>query len=518
MTVDSSIRLLNVDDNEDDAHLLRRHLKKSELSVHFEWVDDETSFLEQLVKGDWDLIISDYSMPSFNGLRVLELVKEHRPEIPVIIMSGAVGEELAVETMRSGARDFILKNSRSRLVPAIIREITEARSRLEKRKAENALDKQHTILRLSHEAARVGSWGYDPNTQQLLCSQSMKTLCGYQDRNGNATLDDFVQIIHQEDRERFSSTLELSISEKLPFIIKHRVKTGGGKLKWFESRAHYHPEEDGEARIIGISIDITELVDGMSALRTAKEKAEESDHLKSAFLANISHELRTPLNAIIGLANLLKDDVSDELESMKWAAVIHDNGKHLLDLINDIVDSAKIESGEIKAEIQQFELPSLLEQIRDSFSTDTKLQTLEGLNLEIPPRDTKRFFVCTDHRRLRQILLNLIRNAIKFTDEGEIRFGYRVQEPEHIQFFVTDSGIGIPKEKQKIIFERFRQVDQSMSRGFQGAGLGLSISRGLTELLGGDLEVESESGKGSSFYFTLPCLATKENSIEAQRD
>ncbi|MBK1877061.1 ATP-binding response regulator [Pelagicoccus mobilis] len=504
-----TVRILNVEDNEDDFLLLKRHLKKSSFGCELAWVDSKSAFLQAIESQNWDLIISDYSMPSLSGLHVLQALKDRSLDIPVIIMSGAVGEELAVETMRNGARDFILKNSRSRLLPAIEREVVEARHRSEKQFAEQALNKQHAVLRLAEDAAQVGSWAYEPSTGQFIWSRSTKSLYQIKSRSPSISIDAFLNIFVEEDRSDFILSIQKSLTELSPFCIKHRILNDDGEVKWFESRGQPFRNKHGKNTLVGVSIDITDHVESLLELRKSKEQAEKSDRLKTAFLANISHELRTPLNAIIGLANLLQEDVTDQEESMHWAKVIFENGNHLLDLINDIVDSAKIESGEMKAEPSCFDLHSFLEQVRESFSADPKLKELEGLFLELPQIDQKtppKRTVYTDHRRLRQVLLNLIRNAIKFTDSGRITFGYIDDDESYLHFYVRDTGIGIPGDKQEIIFERFRQIDQKFNRDFQGAGLGLSISQGLVELLGGNLSVDSQVDVGSTFSFSIPCL------------
>ncbi len=239
-------------------------------------------------------------------------------------------------------------------------------------------------------------------------------------------------------------------------------------------------------------------------LKIEKERAEESDRLKSAFLANMSHEIRTPMNAILGFANLLgEEDISPE-EQKEYTELINLNSKVLLELINDIIDVAKIEARQLKIVKEPFQLNQFMRGLHMIFLETLKRQDKGHIQLRLKiPKPIDEITLNTDSFRLRQILNNLLGNAIKFTHQGYIEFGYNITE-DKLQFYVKDSGIGISEDKKELIFSRFRQVDESHTRNYGGTGLGLSISAGLISLLKGDIWVDSASGKGSVFYFTLP--------------
>lgn len=240
-------------------------------------------------------------------------------------------------------------------------------------------------------------------------------------------------------------------------------------------------------------------------LLEAKRKAEESDMLKSAFLANMSHEIRTPLNGIIGFSEfLINKDLNNEI-SQEYLKIINGSGKHLLNLINDIIDISKIEAGRMKISETECILNNLIHELFSFFETDLKANEKEEVALSMTEGLSQtESIINVDEVRLRQILTNLLGNAAKFTNKGCIRFGYRLQNENTLLFFVEDSGIGLPKDKQDVIFGRFNQADGSITREYGGTGLGLAISKGLTELLGGNIWVKSEDGEGSKFYFTLP--------------
>ncbi len=232
----------------------------------------------------------------------------------------------------------------------------------------------------------------------------------------------------------------------------------------------------------------------------AKEKAEESDRLKTAFLQNMSHEIRTPLNGIIGFSLLLNSETNTKDDIFEFTDMINQSGKRLIEIVNNVLDISKIQTGQVSIEKTSISLSSLFTYITTFFSPLAKTK-----NIKLSYQDLDGVYpkIFSDEAKLNQILTNLVNNAIKFTKSGNIDFGYEIKG-ENIQFFVKDTGIGIPPEVYNKIFDRFTQADQSLSRGYEGAGLGLAICKGLVEMLGGRIWLESEVDKGTTFYFTLP--------------
>lgn len=270
--------------------------------------------------------------------------------------------------------------------------------------------------------------------------------------------------------------------------------------------------------IIGIFKDVSFLMNIENELKNARDQAEESDRLKTSFLANMSHEIRTPMNGILGFANLLRDpDLTDDEKDL-YLKQIDNSSNQLLNIIDDIIDISKIESGQLKISNKPVRINSILDEIYSSFfhriRGDAPGQKKVTFNLEKGNEDLD-FTIVTDDFRLSQIFNNLIGNAIKFTKEGHITFGYTLKNNRYIQFYVTDSGMGIPAKNMKLIFDRFGQVNQTESYQPTGTGLGLPISKSLLKLMGGEMWVESKVGEGSSFFFTLP-LVIEEPREESQ--
>jgi signal transduction histidine kinase/CheY-like chemotaxis protein len=239
-------------------------------------------------------------------------------------------------------------------------------------------------------------------------------------------------------------------------------------------------------------------------LRKAKEQAEESDRLKSAFLANMSHEIRTPMNGILGFADLLKEPELSVVERQEYIGIIEKSGLRMLNIINDLIDISKIESGQMEILNSDINVNQQIEYIFNFFKPEVEKKGMQiFFEIGLP---SEKAFIRTDREKLYAILTNLVKNAIKYSDSGSIEIGYTVKD-KYLEFYVIDAGIGIPHNKKEIIFDRFIQADISDKRAFQGAGLGLAISKSYVEMLGGKIWVESDEGIGSSFHFTIPYLS-----------
>ncbi|MBT3384059.1 MAG: response regulator [Prolixibacteraceae bacterium] len=242
-------------------------------------------------------------------------------------------------------------------------------------------------------------------------------------------------------------------------------------------------------------------------LVVAKEAAEESDRLKSVFLATMSHELRTPLNAIIGFSELIQSSRDEIEENLSFASTINNSGHHLLSLVEDLFDITLIDSGEIKLKKSEFNLLYLLKNIEEIMLVERSKMGKEHIAFEFSPcLITSDCLVFTDENKLKQVLLNLLKNAFKFTVDGKISYGCSEEIKEnkyYLKFFVRDTGIGIPKDKLDLIFNVFRQVDDADTRKFDGAGIGLSVAKKLVNILGGEIWVDSKLGEESVFYFTI---------------
>lgn len=314
------------------------------------------------------------------------------------------------------------------------------------------------------------------------------------------------RMLHPDDREKimtFYNNLEKGIIDNLR--VEVRVKDNQGGWKWIRCAAIVTStdEEHKNIELIGVNFDITELKEIEAKLIEAKNKAEALDKLKSAFLANMSHEIRTPLNAIVGFSNLLAE--TDDMDERKqYISIIQENNELLLQLISDILDLAKIEAGTFEFVYSNIDANNLCSEIVRSL----ELKTTNGVVLEFTDHLPECYFY-GDRNRLMQVITNFITNALKFTPQGHIRLGYTVNN-KNIEFHVSDTGIGIPEASVKSIFDRFVKLNSFI----HGTGLGLSICKSIIEQMEGKIGVESEEGKGSRFWFTLPFEPNQDEQVK----
>ena len=305
--------------------------------------------------------------------------------------------------------------------------------------------------------------------------------------------------MHPQDRVRVLAFFEKAKrGEATSFKSEMRVLKSGTLNQWNWVRMNvvlnrYDPE-NGLIELIGVNYDITELKETEQKLIEAKEKAEEADRLKSAFLANMSHEIRTPLNAIVGFSSLLVE-TEDQGEKREYSKMVEENNELLLQLISDILDLSKIEAGTFDFTEREVDVNLLCEDIVLAMRMKARP------NVEILfDRHLPECRIMSDRNRLHQVISNFVNNALKFTEEGNIRVGYDQLDEAHLRFYIADTGIGIEPEMQNEIFERFVKLNSFV----HGTGLGLSICRSIVEQLGGEIGVDSEPEKGSCFWFTLP--------------
>ncbi|MBK7215101.1 MAG: response regulator [Bacteroidales bacterium] len=742
------IRILFVEDVEVDMELAERELHKENFKFISERVDNKQDLISKLRSFKPDIVISDYSLPSFNGLDALQTTLHVSPGIPVILFTGSVNEETAVNCMKAGATDYVLKDKLKRLPFAVREALAQTEIIKDREKAEQALrdseeryrtfmdstndmaylkDENFRYILINkanqgffnrHEADIVGKTDYelmendvatncrfsdinaiesgslivsvekigmhtfesrkfpvllnngktgvggfirditsqletenqlrlhgtalnaaanaimitDPSGCILSVNPAFTTLTGYKasevigrnpkdiirsgihnpdfyktlwhtilkgdvwkgeminrrkngsfyneeltitpvfDKDGKIT--QFVSI-KQDITERKMAELAIEASErkyrqlvdnaligiytatldgtfinvndplcqileaesadelmkveiqnvyKTPderqIVVQTLLKTGKIlnheveliTLKGNQRSVIINSILEGK-NIIGMVLDMTDRKRGEKELIKAKEKAEESDKLKTSFLANMSHEVRTPMNAILGYTELLLSPDYTEEEKIEYVKIVGKSSQQLLKIINDIVEISKIATGQITANPVVFDLGALLKEVYDDYQALASAKHLK-INI-VPDLNSSHIELQFDDQKLKMILSKLLDNAIKFSDKGKIEVGYIIKD-SILEFHVKDNGIGISKENQEIIFDRFRQLEDSYTRKYGGSGLGLPIAKSFVEFLGGKIWLVSQEGKGSAFYFHIPYLPTEKKHIKAK--
>ncbi len=342
--------------------------------------------------------------------------------------------------------------------------------------------------------------------RNIYASTGLNAILGYTTEEFIGMGDEvFDKLLHPDDKDKLAKHLnrfyKANDGDVLEIEIRFKHKNGEYRILKSHESIFLRDNFNKVRQLVGTAVDITELKQKEEELNAAKEKAEESDMLKSAFLANMSHEIRTPMNGLVGFVELLlQDDISDEKKKF-YRNVIQDSCQSLLSIINDILDISKIETKQYSVNLEEINLNDFMLETYSLFLNQAKKKDI-SINLTKGLED-KNSFIRTDSQKLKQILNNLLSNAIKFTHKGEIDLGYGLKEKE-LEFYVKDTGIGISNECIENIFERFIQADLSHERKYGGTGLGLAIAKGFTELLGGYITCHSVLNQGSTFIFTIP--------------
>ena len=537
--------LLMVDDTPDNLHRLAALLEQHGYAVR--GALDGESALDAVAVQPPDLILLDIKMPGMDGFEVCAELKR-RPQsrdIPVIFLS--MTEELKDKqrAFDSGGVDFITKPFQEaevlarvethlklhRMQAELERQVRERTAELERHREhlEELVEERTAELAESERRlketqghAHLGQWELYLEENRLEWTEEVFNIFEIDRERFGASYEAFLDTVHPEDRAAVDKAYTDSLKNKTPYEIIHRLRMKDGRIKYVREQCRTEYGEDGKPLVsIGAVQDITLLKEKELELRIAKETAESANQAKSTFLANMSHELRTPLNAILGFSQMLaRDDQATENQKEKLA-IINRSGEHLLAMINDVLDLSKIEAGRVELEPEAIDLPAMLEDLGRMFEIRAEQNKLR-FDLERSPDLAQ--YVKVDAGKLRQILINLLGNAVKFTREGGFSLRARTLPVENdaamlsLQLEVEDSGPGILPDQQQRIFQAFAQAGHRSSS--KGTGLGLAISKSFVELMGGEIRVESEPGKGALFHVELPVAlaeATEEHDSETAK-
>ncbi|SMP50205.1 PAS domain S-box-containing protein [Desulfonatronum zhilinae] len=385
-------------------------------------------------------------------------------------------------------------------------------------KAEKALRNSQERFQLAMDATRDGLWDWNLETDEIYFSPAYTTMLGYAPGEIAPSVQFWSDNVHPDDLplawERITDCLENRLEK---FEVEFRMRTKAGDWLWIQGRGSaVSRDQAGKAtRMVGTHVDISERKAIEGRLQEAIHRAEAANQAKSAFLANMSHEIRTPMNGVIGLSRLLLDTpLTDEQRNL--AGTILSSAEVLLGLINDILDLTKVESGKLELEVVPFDLAQILDELTSIMAHRARGKQLSlscSLTPDVPPS------LLGDSLRLRQVLINLMENALKFTDQGGVEVRVAVEQSDGstvlLRFTVLDTGIGISEDKLAGVFEKFQQADASSTRKYGGSGLGLAICKQLVELMGGKMGVESRVGEGSGFWFVIPLAVQDRKSPEA---
>ena len=542
--MDKTLRLLIVEDSEDDALLLVRELRRSGYELVHERVDGAEAVSKALASATWDLVIADYTMPQFRGTDALKIVKQQGFDIPFIFVSGTISEETAVEAMKSGAHDYVFKGNLKRLVPAIERELREAEVRRERKLAEEHARINLERVRALHEINLAITSTLDLRTivyvllehvDSFLPCPTVTTLrlVGSESKQMEYLASRGVEISEwRMHKERFSLDYEKeALENKRPLMIADlradpRTKPSAfyrqhglvsylgiplvvkedalGVLGFYAKERHEFTREEFDL-LATLSAQAAMPIHNALMYERMRNLAGElsvASNVKSRFLAIMSHEFRTPLSVIVGYAGLFGDNKLGMIDSVQSDAIrkIAGQATNLLSMIDNILNASMLESGGVPVAMKEVDLGEFLAELKETY--DLPLAKEISLNWQLASDLPS---LITDPEKLQRIVQNLIQDAIKFTDRGSVTVSARyVPREASVEFKVEDTGIGIAEEHLPLIFEIFHQVDSSETRVYGGAGMGLYVAKKFTDLIGGKIDVASELGRGSAFTVKLP--------------
>jgi len=490
-----TLRVLILEDNASDYELMKRELCRGGLDATIDWAQDEASFRRALDGQAPDVFLLDHSLPGFDGIRALKLVRERLPDTPVIIVSGVIGEEVAIETLKAGATDYVLKQRLGRLVPVILRALHEAEVVRQRRRAEEALDASRRRFEALFSSIREGICVHEV----ILGDDGRAVDCRILDVN--PAFERIAGISVAEAVGMHAS--ELYHDDELAYLERYAEVARTGEPITFEAyfpsfRRHllvsvFSPEPGQFATLF---VDITDRKDLERKLKQRAEELVRFNEELQQFAYVASHDLQEPLRMVIGYLSLLERRYGDQLDEKARECLDHavDGGFRASGLIQDLLEYSR--AGSVCRDPKPVDAESLLNKVCDNL----RLQMQEeGATVTHDPLPT----VMADPSQLTVLLQNLISNAIKFhADKPPAVHVSCAEEPDRWVFCVRDNGIGIDPAHQDRIFQIFQRLHTREE--YEGTGMGLAIAKKIVERRGGRIWVESEVGKGSSFYFALP--------------
>ena len=515
--MDNQIRVLIAEDSAVDAELIARALGKEDLAYTSKWVKSKEEFLKALQEFAPGIVVCDYKMPGFGVPEALEIMKKLSPHIPFIVVSGTIGEEVAVETLKSGATDYVMKDMLAKLGPAIKRALEEARERTERKKAEEALQESEERYRLLADNAVDLIWTSDLRLNYTYISPSALRIFGFapDEMVGQGVVKLLMPDSAQAAIKEFTEELTMDASKPKDRIltVQSQYMRKDGSTVWVEVKMSFMRGPDGRPTgVLGAGRDITERKNVEEVLKAANEQMKKASALKSEFVATVSHELRTPMTSIRETVSQMLDGILGETTENQrdMLSMCLEDIDRLGRIINDLLNISKLEGQTEGVNKELVDLTVVIENVIANFHSLAEVKGLEirkNISAERP-------MVYADKDKITRAFSNLVGNALKFTKKGHIDISVR-DKGEELECAVSDAGIGIAAEHLHEVFDKFTQFGRVDGPGEKGTGLGLAISKDIVELHGGKISVESTLDKGSKFIFTLPKQSPEEALLES---
>lgn len=475
------LKILIVEDSEDDLFLLLHELRKGGYAPEYLSVCSAEPMKQALTDRAWDVITSDYNMPGFSALAALDILKESGLDLPFIVVSGKIGEDQAVATMKSGAHDYVMKQNLSRLVPAIDREIREAGERRLRREAEVALKRQFAQFRTIFDAMTAIVYVADMEIYEILYMNQHAV-----DLFGSSSEGKPCYSLMQSGQDKpcaFCTNPLLvkgGVAQEAMTYEQQNTRNG----KWYQCTDRAIEWTDGRLVRLQIAVDITEI--------------KEMEKVKDEMISAVSHEMRTPLTAMLGFSEFLLNNEVGADAKREIIATIHSETERLNELIGSFLDMQRFKNDTIALQEEVLSVKKIVTQATKLYSINKKMCRI----VIDCPDDLPN--VKGDSKKLHQVMINLLSNACKYSpEESLITIGAKYKDGEVI-FCVQDEGRGIPQELREKVFERFYRIDNSDRRMEGGTGIGLALVKDIISAHGGKVWIEANSPVGSRVYFSIP--------------
>jgi PAS domain S-box-containing protein len=511
MSMGRKLRILSIEDDPKDAELIQDLLEAENIACEVTRVDTQGALMASLEQGGIDLILADYSLPSFDGISALKVATKICPDVPFIFVSGTLGEEVAIEALKIGAIDYVLKTRLSRLVPSVLRALREAEERSERKRAEESLRQSETYLAEAQRLSRTGSWALVPATGKIrYWSQECNRVLGIDPHNGQPRFETFFERIHPEDQAKVSEIGDLAGAGRAEFELKYRIVHPGGEIKDIHLVGHpVLSPSGGLVEFVGTVMDITDRKRAEEERERLRQVQADLAHLNRVttmgeLTASLAHEIKQPISAAVTDAKTclrwLDRDNPDLAEARDAASRMVNDVMRAADIISRI--RVLFQKGTPQPEILDVneliqEMFVLLRSEANRYSISIRTELAEDL-----PK------AMADRVQLQQVFMNLMLNGIdamkETTGGGELTIKSEAAD-DQLLISVSDTGVGFPPEQADQIFRSF------FTTKVKGTGMGLPISRSIIESHGGRLWATGASGRGATFQFTLPATAADQN-------
>ncbi|MCU0496651.1 MAG: ATP-binding protein [Anaerolineae bacterium] len=490
------LHVLIVEDMEDDALLLLRELKRGGYSVEWKRVDTANDFIAALESTTWDLVISDYSMPTFTGAEALKLLRARDPDMPFFLLSGAIGEDAAVEALKAGATDFFLKDKKARLIPAIERELRDAENRRRQRVAEIALQENEEQLRLAINAAQMGFIDWEIPTARFIYGGLCHKLFGVMADAMIPTYEGFLALICEADRNFVDQALSRALQGEF-YQTEFRVILPEGATRWLNAQGQLYWRDNQPVRMSVVIHDITARKCAEEKLTIQAMELQARNEELDAFAYTVAHDLKNPIASMMGFASLIRNYYHRMSRETVLEHIDHiiEGGQQLRSIINALLLLAGVNKQET-VEVMPIDMHNVVDDVQRRLAMmileyDAKIHLPDDwlIGAGYPPW-------------IEEVWMNYLSNALKYGGRPpEISMGSDRLSDGTIKFWMRDNGNGLTSEEQSRLFTPFTRLSHIK---IEGHGLGLSVVQRIVTKLHGRVGVESTPGQGSTFYFTLP--------------